>query len=91
MGGQQYADCVDVDLVTCLARYIMDSPIDGAILIFLPGYDDIVDVKEKLSQACQNCMLRPDIYTLHSQMNTADQNKVFERSKEGLRKVVRFY
>ena len=66
LGGQQYADSVDTDLIICVARYIMDSPIEGALLIFLPGCDDISVVKERLILECQTTTIKPDVSFLLS-------------------------
>uniref|UniRef100_A0A183DWH4 Helicase C-terminal domain-containing protein n=1 Tax=Gongylonema pulchrum TaxID=637853 RepID=A0A183DWH4_9BILA len=56
-------------------------------LVFLPGYDDIVTVREKARQM-RGCVTRPSIFMLHSQMSSRDQQRVFEPVGPGYRKVI---
>ncbi|VDN26994.1 unnamed protein product [Gongylonema pulchrum] len=86
-GGEQWVDGVDTDLTTAVISYCMDSSIDGSILVFLPGYDDIVTVREKARQM-RGCVTRPSIFMLHSQMSSRDQQRVFEPVGPGYRKVL---
>uniref|UniRef100_A0A0N5A918 ATP-dependent RNA helicase DHX36 n=1 Tax=Syphacia muris TaxID=451379 RepID=A0A0N5A918_9BILA len=55
----------------------------GSILVFLPGYEDILT---QMHRPCYN--IKPQIYTLHSQMNCSDQQKVFDAAPPGYRKVI---
>lgn len=57
--------------------------------MFLPGYEDILAVREKAIKV-QGCSTKPAIFTLHSQMGSRDQQRVFEPVGRGYRKVVRF-
>ena len=57
--------------------------IDGAILVFLPGYEDIVALKERLSTNTDLLVL-----ALHSQMVSSDQKRIFRPAPPGMRKVV---
>lgn len=59
----------------------------GSILVFLPGYEDILAVREKAIKM-QGCSTKPAIFTLHSQMGSQDQQRVFEPVGRGYRKVV---
>jgi HrpA-like RNA helicase len=86
-GGQQWAESIDSDLALATIEYCMDSKIEGAILVFLPGYDDISNLKEKV-QEVHSRYYKPVVYTLHSQMNSQDQQQVFEEPKRGYRKVI---
>lgn len=48
-GGQQWSDSIDPDLTLAVISYCMDSNVSGSILVFLPGYDDITTLREKVS------------------------------------------
>ncbi|KAK6028415.1 helicase protein, partial [Ostertagia ostertagi] len=86
-GGQQWAEAVDLDLAMTVVKYCMDSRIDGAILVFLPGFDDIVQMRDKITSESWTGR-RPVIFTLHSQMNSFDQQKVFDAVGPNERKVI---
>ncbi|TKR93949.1 hypothetical protein L596_008308 [Steinernema carpocapsae] len=87
-GGQQWADSIDPDLTVHVIRYCMDSEVDGSILVFLPGYEDILTVREKVLRELDSCRTRAEVFTLHSQMNSADQQRVFEKIYGNKRKVI---
>ena len=76
---------VDQDLVDALVKHITCSlgHIDGAILVFLPGYEDIVALKERLGSNPGLLVL-----ALHSQMVSSDQRMIFRPAPAGMRKVV---
>ncbi|KAK6727500.1 hypothetical protein RB195_005280 [Necator americanus] len=86
-GGQQWAEAVDLDLAMAVVKYCMDSRVDGAVLVFLPGFDDIVQMRDKINNETWP-LRRPVIFTLHSQMNSFDQQKVFESVGPNERKVI---
>ena len=56
----------------------------GSILVFLPGYEDIINIKQMLDDLKEGCL----ILMLHSQMPTEDQKLIFRPSHNGLRKVI---
>ncbi|MFH4978522.1 hypothetical protein AB6A40_005231 [Gnathostoma spinigerum] len=87
-GGQQWAESIDPDLTVAVIKYCMDSSIIGAILVFLPGYDDILTVRESVLKELESCRTKPVIFTLHSQMQSQDQQKVFGPVQPGFRKVI---
>ncbi|XP_056139059.1 ATP-dependent DNA/RNA helicase DHX36 [Lampris incognitus] len=79
---------IDLDLVLALIRYIVLSEEEGAILVFLPGWDNISSLNDLL-MAQQ--MFRSDrfvIIPLHSLMPTVNQTQVFKRPPPGVRKIV---
>ncbi|VBB30742.1 unnamed protein product [Acanthocheilonema viteae] len=86
-GGEQWLESVDTDLTVAVINYCMDSPVHGSILVFLPGYEDILAVREKAIKM-QGCSTKPAIFTLHSQMSSQDQQRVFEPVSRGCRKVI---
>ncbi|CAI5437459.1 unnamed protein product [Caenorhabditis angaria] len=89
-GGNQYIESVDWDLVNETIKYIADSPIFGSILVFLPGYEDILQVREKIDEwkhGLNNYSL-VNVICLHSQMNSADQSEVFKTVPRNVRKII---
>lgn len=63
----------------------------GAILVFLPGYDDIVTLREKIISDDYALQLGDiKLYVLHSGMqSSSDQKQVFKPPPVGYRKIVR--
>ncbi|KAM9318436.1 ATP-dependent DNA/RNA helicase DHX36 [Pholidichthys leucotaenia] len=79
---------IDLDLILSLIRYIVLNEEEGAILVFLPGWDNISSLHDML-MAQQ--MFRSDrfvIIPLHSLMPTVNQTEVFKRPPPGVRKIV---
>ncbi|XP_041370241.1 3'-5' RNA helicase YTHDC2-like isoform X2 [Gigantopelta aegis] len=79
---------VDIDLVTSLVHNITTSKKEGAILIFLPGYDDIVSLRDSISEDKRFQNERFLLYTLHSLMQSSDQKRVFKTPPPGVRKII---
>ncbi|KAL7215628.1 hypothetical protein ACSBR1_027724 [Camellia fascicularis] len=82
-------ELVDVALIEKLLRKICMDSKDGAILVFLPGWDDINKMREKLlaSPFFKDCS-KFLIISLHSMVPSAEQRKVFRRPPLGCRKIV---
>ncbi|OCT80873.1 ATP-dependent DNA/RNA helicase DHX36 [Xenopus laevis] len=79
---------VDLDLIAELIRYIVLKGEDGAILVFLPGWDNISTLHDLLMS---QVMFKSDkfiIIPLHSLMPTVNQTEVFKRPPPGVRKIV---
>ncbi|XP_071964049.1 3'-5' RNA helicase YTHDC2-like [Antedon mediterranea] len=80
---------VDVDLIISLLQYIVRNSQEGSILVFLPGYTDIVSLRDRLlSDSTFGNTDRFYIYTLHSNMQSNDQKKVFRIAPHGIRKII---
>ncbi|XP_074544347.1 ATP-dependent RNA helicase DHX30 [Halichoeres trimaculatus] len=78
----------DVDLVADLIKHIDKHGEPGAVLCFLPGWQEIKAVQEKLEASHH---FSPDshlILPLHSSLSVADQQLVFQRPQVGQRKIV---
>ncbi|XP_055346916.1 ATP-dependent DNA/RNA helicase DHX36-like [Paramacrobiotus metropolitanus] len=77
---------IDYELINTLVRHIHRKfPLDEAVLIFLPGWEDIRKMNTLLESCFSaNSML---IIPLHSMIPTVDQRVVFDRPV-GRRKVV---
>ncbi|XP_040032823.2 ATP-dependent DNA/RNA helicase DHX36 [Gasterosteus aculeatus] len=81
-------DKIDLELILALIRHIVLKEEDGAILVFLPGWDNISGLNDLL--VAQE-MFRSDrfvIIPLHSLMPTVNQTQVFKRPPPGVRKIV---
>lgn len=85
-------DEVDIDLIHNLIVWIVrertvDEKSEGAILVFLPGWDEISKLRDSLS-ADYNVCRAASILPLHSMVAPAEQRKVFQRPPKGMRKIV---
>ncbi|XP_072320250.1 ATP-dependent DNA/RNA helicase DHX36 [Eucyclogobius newberryi] len=81
-------DKIDLELILALIRHIVNKDEEGAILVFLPGWDNISTLHDLL-MAQQ--MFRSDcfiIIPLHSLMPTVNQTQVFKKPPPGVRKIV---
>lgn len=80
---------IDFVLVERLLRRICIDSNEGAILVFLPGWDDINQTKEKLlCSAFFKDSSKFDIISLHSMIPSMEQKKVFKRPRTGVRKII---
>ncbi|EEF42011.1 ATP-dependent RNA helicase, putative [Ricinus communis] len=87
--GKINPELVDVSLIERLLRKICISSRDGAILVFLPGWDDIRRTREGL---LANPFFKDSskflIISLHSMVPSMEQKKVFKRPPQGCRKII---
>ncbi|XP_067339375.1 3'-5' RNA helicase YTHDC2 isoform X2 [Channa argus] len=84
-------ESVDLDLIKDLLYNILSTTNDGAVLIFLPGYDEIVSLKDLIlfdDKRFSSYSERFQVFTLHSDMQTLDQKKVMRTSPPGVRKII---
>ncbi|KAM4710439.1 3'-5' RNA helicase YTHDC2 [Discoglossus pictus] len=82
---------VDLDLIMHLLYSICQSYEAGAILIFLPGYDEIVGLRDRIlfdDKRFADNSHRYQVFMLHSNMQTSDQKKVLKTPPLGIRKVI---
>ncbi|KAL0045428.1 hypothetical protein WJX82_006305 [Trebouxia sp. C0006] len=92
------ADEVDLFLIVTLIKHICGEPpysrkeegglILGAVLVFLPGWDEIIRLKEQLEGLACFRSERYQLLPLHSMVPTQDQRKVFIRPPPGVRKLI---
>ncbi|XP_038906441.1 DExH-box ATP-dependent RNA helicase DExH6 isoform X2 [Benincasa hispida] len=83
------SNSVDIGLIEqLLGKICLDSK-EGAILVFLPGWDDISKTRERLSV---NPLFKDAskflIISLHSMVPSKEQKKVFRRPPPGCRKII---
>ncbi|XP_063820212.1 3'-5' RNA helicase YTHDC2 [Pseudophryne corroboree] len=82
---------VDLDLIMHILYKICQSNEPGAILIFLPGYDEIVGLRDRIlfdDKRFADKAQRYQVFMLHSNMQTADQKKVLKTPPAGIRKII---
>ncbi|XP_026778235.2 3'-5' RNA helicase YTHDC2 isoform X2 [Pangasianodon hypophthalmus] len=82
---------VDLDLIMHLLFNICQSSDEGAVLIFLPGYDEIVGLRDRIlfdDKRFADHQHRYQVFTLHSNMQTSDQRKVLKPTAGGVRKII---
>lgn len=80
---------VDIDLLFALVEHIVLRMPEGAVLCFLPGWDDISKLHERLIKAHTfRDTSRFVIIPLHSMMPTVNQKTVFDRPPPGTRKII---
>ncbi|XP_022089221.1 ATP-dependent RNA helicase DHX36-like [Acanthaster planci] len=79
---------MDLEMVSSVIRYICLNKPEGALLVFLPGWEQISKVNDLLTQQqmFQNDNFR--IIPLHSMIPTINQRQVFEQPPPGVRKIV---
>ncbi|XP_061072656.1 ATP-dependent DNA/RNA helicase DHX36 isoform X3 [Conger conger] len=81
-------DKIDLALIVELIRHIVLNEDEGAILVFLPGWDNISGLNDLLMAQqmfkSENFVIIP----LHSLMPTVSQTQVFKRPPPGVRKIV---
>ncbi|KAK1388731.1 Helicase C-terminal domain-containing protein [Heracleum sosnowskyi] len=74
------SELIDVVLIEKLLRKICSDSADGAILVFLPGWDDIKKTKEILETSnFFSDSYKFVILALHSMVPSVEQKKVFNR------------
>ncbi|XP_033644979.1 ATP-dependent DNA/RNA helicase DHX36-like [Asterias rubens] len=81
-------EAMDLELVSSLVRFISLNKPDGAVLVFLPGWEQISKLNDLLTQQQMFKSDRFRIIPLHSMMPTASQRQVFERPPAGVRKII---
>lgn len=81
---------IDHELLQHVIAHIhLEKPTDGSILVFLPGYEDIMTQKEMIETRFQ--VNNYQLFVLHSGVNgtnSAEQTRVFDRMPQGIRKII---
>jgi len=84
------ADYVDAAVVTVLQIHV-SQPLNGDVLVFLTGQEEIETAAEILTQRCRNLGSRiPElmICPIYAALPSEQQAKIFEKTPKGARKVV---
>uniref|UniRef100_A0AAV2JSC8 RNA helicase n=1 Tax=Knipowitschia caucasica TaxID=637954 RepID=A0AAV2JSC8_KNICA len=79
---------LDLDLVANVIEHVDKRGEPGAILCFLPGWQDIRMVQEKLAAKSHFSSGKQMIIPLHSSLSVSDQQTVFQHPPPGQRKIV---
>ncbi|XP_072216626.1 3'-5' RNA helicase YTHDC2 isoform X2 [Excalfactoria chinensis] len=82
---------VDLDLIMHLLYNICSSSDGGAILVFLPGYDEIISLRNRIifdDKRFVDNAHRYQVFMLHSNMQTLDQKNVLKTPPSGIRKII---
>lgn len=82
-----YRPQVECDKVAKVVQWISDNKPQGAILCFLPGWTEIVQV-EKLLKENNKKRTRQMVLPIHSLLPHYDQQKIFEKPPSGVRKII---
>ncbi|MFT7803156.1 ATP-dependent RNA helicase DHX36 [Arapaima gigas] len=81
-------DKIDLSLIVELIKHIVLHEEDGAILVFLPGWDNISGLNDLLMSQQMFKSEKFIIIPLHSLMPTVNQTQVFKKPPPGVRKIV---
>ncbi|XP_077353134.1 3'-5' RNA helicase YTHDC2 isoform X2 [Festucalex cinctus] len=83
-------EAVDLDLIMDLLYKICTTTYNGAVLIFLPGYDDIVSLRDRILYDDRFAAFskRYQVFTLHSDMPSIEQKKAMKTSPLNVRKII---
>ncbi|KAM7400526.1 hypothetical protein PAMA_004964 [Pampus argenteus] len=79
---------IDADFVADVIQHIDKHEEPGAVLCFLPGWQEIKAVQEILQGRQQFFSGSQIILPLHSSLSVADQQTVFQHPRAGQRKIV---
>jgi ATP-dependent RNA helicase A len=79
---------VSFELVECLLGYIKSLNMDGAVLVFLPGWNLIFALMKYLQNNPRFGGSDYSILPLHSQLPREDQRRVFEKVPTGVTKII---
>ena len=80
------AEALNVDMIACLVSHIHTTMGPGAILVFLPGWEDISSLASLLTSSF--VLPNVSVLPLHGSMNPTDQRLIFEKPSPGNRKIV---
>ncbi|XP_034231091.1 ATP-dependent DNA/RNA helicase DHX36-like [Thrips palmi] len=79
---------INYELLSRLISYICQHKPDGAILVFLPGWEQISKLNTSLTGIDHFKSSMFNIIPLHSLMPTSVQKSVFDRPPKGVRKII---
>lgn len=86
-GDEALPEIIPFELMSHLAKYLHESKPDGSILCFLPGWEDIVTVKNDLELILSRSSKPFKIYCIHSSAPPEVAQSIFHRN-EGERKII---
>lgn len=86
-GDETLPDTVPFEIVSHMAKYLHERKPDGSILCFLPGWEDIVAVKNELESILSQSRKPFKIYCIHSSAPPEVAQSIFHRT-DGERKII---
>ena len=86
-GEEALPEVVPVELISHLAKCLHETKPDGSILCFLPGWEDIVNVKNELEFILSSKSKPFKLYCIHSSAPPEVAQSIFHRT-EGERKII---
>lgn len=86
-GAECVPDVIPFELIVSLAKYLHLNRPDGSILCFLPGWEEINEVKKGLESHLSNSCKAFKIYCVHSSSPPEVAQAIF-RSTPGERKII---
>ncbi|XP_064410648.1 ATP-dependent RNA helicase DHX30 isoform X2 [Latimeria chalumnae] len=78
----------DLDLVSDVLQHIDTRGEPGGILCFLPGWQEIRGVQQRLEERFLTQSKQHLILPVHSNLSVMDQQSIFQRPPPGIRKIV---
>ncbi|KAL1501953.1 hypothetical protein ABEB36_007176 [Hypothenemus hampei] len=66
-----------------LIQYIHETKPPGAILVFLPGWEDLTKLEKLLNRNNDSA-----VYLLHSKLKDSEQYRIFSKPPPGIRKII---
>ncbi|OCT75348.1 hypothetical protein XELAEV_18030527mg [Xenopus laevis] len=78
----------DLDLISSVVQHIADNGPPGGILCFLPGWQEIRGVQQRLEENEHRAKEKFLILPVHSNIPMMDQQSMFQRPPPGVRKIV---
>ncbi|ONK74446.1 uncharacterized protein A4U43_C03F6330 [Asparagus officinalis] len=82
-------ELIDTVLIERIVKRICTDSKEGAILVFLSGWDDINQTRERLlGSPFFADSSKFIIFSLHSMIPSSEQKKVFKRPPSGVRKII---
>ena len=76
----------NLDLIVELLEFIDSHSASGAVLVFLPAYNDVTELRDKVLTS--DIQSRVHVHMLHSQILYADYKKMLLPADAGKRKVI---
>ncbi|KAG6842205.1 hypothetical protein C0991_000175 [Blastosporella zonata] len=83
-----------IPMIAATISHVLQSSSDGHVLVFLPGWDDIVSVQRALQSSPGPLGLnfadssKFSIHLLHSTIPLAEQQVIFEPPRQGVRRII---
>jgi HrpA-like RNA helicase len=81
-------DHVNLDLVIEVIGFALGYTEPGTILVILPGYSEMLELRDMINSNHPEMKDRLQVLVLHSYLQLADYNKLFKPAEEGKRKVI---